>query len=290
MSNYRDKSVLGSFAKLAADEYLGKSATSLNDSIKKIASTEHLTPFQVEYVAAEANKAVWSKLFAIDKTASYDFPLADAKEIIGGLQVTQTPTEIKNADLDYLSPPVSTKVAAFDPFQALGVQEDAMMKSASARKDIKRQLQVRLEKLAAAKEEIQMQQMIVGTAIDNLETKFIKEARTMILECPFESRGQGMDKIAEFLSACGRPEYGQRLIEKLAGTLKKQGLIKAADLKAPDQYISKDLNARIVNGRHSLYITINTLFDKYDAHNSLGSRYEIVDSSLPVVREKIREL
>ena len=91
---YRDKSTLNSFAKIASDEYLGKNQTALNDTLKKIASQEQLTPHQIEYVAAESNKAVWAKLFSMDKIASYDFPLADAKAVIGVLQVYATPGDL----------------------------------------------------------------------------------------------------------------------------------------------------------------------------------------------------
>jgi hypothetical protein len=66
--------------------------------------------------------------------------------------------------------------------------------------------------------------------------------------------------------------------------------VKEADLKAPEELISKNSPARIINGRHALYLTIKTLYDQYDLHNTLGHKHEIVDSSLPVIREKIREL
>jgi DNA-binding transcriptional MerR regulator len=290
VSIYRDKATLNTFAKIAADEYLGKNKTSLNDTLKKIASEEHLTPNQVEYVVAESNKAVWQKLFSLDKTASYDFPLADCKEVLSQLQVSHTPAKVEGADLDYLSPPTSTKTASFDPFKALGIQEDAVVKTAAAKKEVKRQLQTRLEKLAAVKEEIEMKMMVARTEIERLELDFIKTARNMVTDCPFEERGSGMDKVAEFLRGCGRPEQGQLLMKKLAFILKKQGLIKESDLKAPEQYISSNLPARIINGRHSLYVTIKTLFDKVDHHSTLGNQYEIVDSSLPVIKEKIRAL
>lgn len=290
MSEYRDKETLNTFAKLAADEYLGQNKTPLNTTLKKIASQESLTPFQIEYVAAETNKSVWAKLFSMDKQASYDFPLADAKDILKDLQVKQTPSEVKGADLDYLSPPVSTKVASFDPFEAMGIVEDNLVKSASAKKEVKRQLQVRLEKVAAAKEELERQLYVANTKIEELELNFVKTARAMILEYPFEERGAAMDKIAEFLRGCGKTEQSQLLIKKLAHVMKRQGLVKEADLKAPEQYISDKLPCRIVNGRHSLYLTVKTIMDQYDWRDTLHNRYEIVDSSLPTIREKIREL
>lgn len=290
MSNYRDKTTLNTFAKLAADEYLGKNKTDLNVTLRKIASEESLTPHQIEYVVAEANKAVFQRLFGIDKTASYDFPLADAKEVMEALKVTHSPKVIKGADLDYLSPPTSTKVASFDPMAALGVREDVMAKTAAAKKEVKRQLQVRLEKMAAAKEDLEMKMISCRSQIEKLETDFVKTARNMVIEYPFEDRKEGVEKVAEFLRGCGYSELGQSLMKKLSHVLKKQGLIKVADLKAPEQYISDKLPARVVNGRHALYITVKTLQDQVDYHSTLGKNYEIVDSSLPVVKEKIRAL
>lgn len=290
MSAYRDKTVLMSFAKIAADEYMGKNAVPLNSTLKKIATQEALSPFQVEFVAAEANKAVWSKLFGMNKQASYDFPLADAKEILEDLKETHSPRQVIETDLDYFSPPITTKTATFDPMAALGIQEDNMAKSAAARKEVKRELQVRMEKLASLKEELEVQQMVVATKIQNLEADFVKSARAMILEYPFEERSKGFEKVAEFLRGCEKPELSRNLLTKLSTVLKRQGLVKEADMKAPENLISDRLPARIVNGRHSLYVTIKTLHEQHDLHNELGRKYEIVDSSLPVVKEKIREL
>lgn len=290
MSQYRDKETLNTFAKLAADEYLGQNKTLLNTTLKKIASQEGLTPFQIEYVSAEANKSVWGKLFSMDKQASYDFPLADAKEVLKDLQVKHTPNEVKEVDLDYLSPPTSTKTASFDPFKEMGFVADNIEKSASAKKEVKRQLKYRLEKMAAAKEELERQLYVVNSKVEELELSFVKTARNMVIEYPFESRAEAMDKIAEFLRGCGKPAQSRVLIQKLAHVLKRQGLVKEADLKAPEQYISETLPCRVVNGRHSLYLTVKTIMDQYDYRDTLHNRYEIVDSSLPTLKEKIREL
>lgn len=290
MAEYRDKETLNTFAKIAADEYLGSNKAPLNSTLKKIASQEHLTPHQIEYVTAEANKAVWGKLFSMDKQASYDFPLADSKDILKDLQVSQAPKEVKIADLDYLSPPISTKVASFDPFQALGVVEDNV-KTASAKKEVKRELKKRLEKVAQAREDLERELFVVNSKIELLELDFVKAARSMVLEHSFAERGAAMDKVAEFLRGCSeKPEHNRALIKKLAHVMKRQGLVKEADLKAPEEYISDKLPCRIVNGRHQLSILVKTIMDQYDQRDVLHNRYEIVDSSLPVIKEKIREL
>jgi len=288
---YRDKEVLNSFAKIAADEYLGKNQTALNTTLKKVASQEGLNPHQIEYVVAEANKKVWSSLYAMDKTASYDFPLADMKSILKDLQITHTKVaQVEDIDLDYLSAPRSTKLASFDPLKELGFIPEEIEKSAYARKEVKKQLQNRFEKLSMAKEEIERLIIVNTTELENLELQFVKTARALIMEEALEDRPQAMEKIAEFLAGCGDVDQGRSLIKKLSHVLKRQGLMKEADLKAPEQYISNKTPARIVNGEHALYITIKTIFDKKDYASNLNHRYEIVDSSLPVIKEKIREL
>jgi hypothetical protein len=66
--------------------------------------------------------------------------------------------------------------------------------------------------------------------------------------------------------------------------------VKAADLKAPEEYISKNLPVRVVNGRHPLYVQIDTLTDKWSELEQIRRGREIVDSSLPQLKEKIRGL
>lgn len=286
---YRDKDVLTSFAKIASQEFLGPSQVSLNHSLKKIASQENLTPHQIEFVAAESNRLTWAKLFAADKASSYDFPLAKSAEVIADLQIKPEKNQIVEADLDYLSPPKSTKIASFDPLEAMGFQKEAMDKTA-AKKSLKRELQSRFEKMALAKEEIELRILENNTTIENATLSFVKEARTLVLETPDDEKAKTMDKIAEFVASCGNHDQGRKLMHKLATVMRRQGIMKEADLKAPDQYISKNTPARIINGNHGLYITVKTIFERQDLASSLHNRYEIVDSSLPIIQEKIREL
>lgn len=288
---YKDKSVLNSIAQLAVEGYFEKKA-SLNDSLKKLASSEHLTPVQVQYVAAEANKGVWQKLFGMDKTASYDFPLADAQTIIESLALKHEAPKVDLDAEDYLAPP-ATKLASFDPFKAIGVVSENLEKTASAeaKKHVKRELEYKYEKLAHVREEILTKQYECGTRVDNAEREFVKAAREMVLEQPLDERGAAFAKIASFVhGVTGNVEYKVNLMRKLAHVLTAQGLVKKADMKAPEEYISESLPAQIVNGVHPLYITIKTVLDGRDEYRSLGDRYEIVDGSLPVIKEKIRAL
>jgi hypothetical protein len=290
---YKDKNTLNSFAKIAVDSYLGSNKSPLNESLKKIASSEELTPSQIQYVAAEANKGVWQRLFGMDKTASYEFPLADAQTVIEGLSIKHTTSKVDLDAADYHAPPMSEKVASFDPFAALGIVQADFEKtaSASARKAVRRQLEGRYEKLAQVKEEIFTRQMEVGTAIDNAEREFVKSARELLMEQPLSDRPAAFAKLASFVNSVGgKVEHKVNLMRKFAHVLQGQGLVKKADLKAPEEYISESMPAQIINGRHPLYITIKTIMDNYEQHECLHRRHEIVDSSLPVIKEKIRAL
>jgi hypothetical protein len=285
---YRDKSVLNTFAKLAADEYLSH-GTVLNQALKKIAKDEALTPDQIEYVAGAANQATWAHLFAADKTASYDFPLAKSAEVIKDLQLKTAAPVINDADMDFLSAPKSTKTAAFDPMEAMGFVADGIDKTAE-KKELKRVLNHRMEKMAALKEKLNDEFIITRSAIEALEETFVKAARQMVITEEDCDKPAAMEKIAEFVANSGDHDLGRDLMKKLSHVLLRQGIMKQADMKAPAEYISDKVPARHVNGNHALYVTINTLFAKKDYASNILNRYEIVDSSLPQIQEKIRAL
>lgn len=296
------KDVLNSFAKLAADSYLTKK-TPLNTTLTKIAKDESLEPHQVEYVAATANHAVWEKLHGMDKKASYDFPLADSETIIGKLQ-TKPKAVIKEASLDYLSSPKMQKVASVGslntPDATKTIQLDSLDKIAANKRALKKELQNRFEKCSMAKEEISRKMTVLHSTYELTERDFVKQARTMIMETPFTERGAAMVKVAEFVaSACGQLNQplsadeillAQGLMKKLSTVVQKQGLVKTADLKAPEEYIDMKMPAKIINGRHALYITIQTIKNIRKEYEPLSRGYEIVDSSLPELKEKIRGL
>lgn len=284
----RSKEVLNSFAKNASDAFLGKSKVALNDSLMKIAKAEALEPHQVEYIASQANHNVWSSLFGIEKKASYDFPLADAGEVIEKLQIKAAPV-IKEASLDYMTPP---KKFVYEKTASGTVCDDSVDTKKAKRRGVKHELEHRLQKAALAKNDLSCRMIEIQSQIESLDEVVVKEARDLVIKTPFTQRVEAIEKIAEFVrgSINGDATTGLRLMKKIAGAIKKAGLVKEADLKAPAQYINENLPARIVNGRHVLYVTIQTIRDKSSDYENCQRVHEIVDSSLPVIREKIRAL
>jgi len=283
---YKSKEVLNTLAKIAADGYL-KNKTSLNASLKKVASSEGLVPHQVEYVAGEANKMVWASNYQSDKKAAYDFPLADPTVVIDELQIKPV-EKVAESNLDYMLPPTELKKQASDK-QVYGEFATTLTDN-NARRELKHNLQSRYEKLAEARNQAEGDLMIMRAVIDGLETKFVKEARVMIMQTPFTERAESMEKIAEFINSTGHHEVGKRLMTKLSAKIVKDGLIKESGLKAPEEYISKKLPARIINGNHTLFITIDTIAKKENDFKELNRNFIICDGTLPELKEKIRGL
>lgn len=287
---YKSKEVLKSLSKIAADNYLSNPKSSLKSELVKVASQESLAPVQIPFYVAEANQQVWKTLYDMDKKASYGFTPTDPKEIVDSLQVEKTPV-IKQASEDYFRSPKSTRAVETLNCE---VQTYGLNKTASERRELKQTLQYRLEKLSLASEQLRDKEMVLTSAIESAENSIVKQARQLLLDLPFSDRGDGMDKVAEFVRAAMLPKKkskeAARLIAKIAYVLKSQGLVKAAELKAPEEYISEKLPARVINGNHSLYMTINTLVHKWDEKEQVRQGREIVDSSLPELKEKVREL
>lgn len=288
----KSKDVLLNLAKIASSAYFGKNKVPLQDSLQKIAQAEELTTDQIMYVTAEANKDVWSQLFKLDKTASYSFQPVDPKSLISDLQVKEA-AAVSAQSLDYLSAPGHKKEAAADgmSFEGYFSRGDAV-DDANTRTELRQALNHKIEKMAFAKDQLETDLIILRSQASKLETDIIKEAHQMIIREDFGQRGQVLDTVAEFMrGACeGNLALGQRLMSKLSFVLKRQGLIKEADMKAPEEYISETLPARIVNGNHSLYITIDLLAKKEREISDVNRQWLIVDSSLPELKEKVREL
>lgn len=282
---HKSKEVLNSLAKTAADGYL-KNKSSMNESLKKVASAEGLEPHHVEYCAAEANKMVWASHYQSDKKAAYDFPLADPKLIIDQLQIKPV-EKIAEVSLDYMLPPEHEKQASdksvMGEFSSEATKNDD-------RRTLRHQLTQRYEKLAQAKADTEADMISLRATIDGLEAKFLKEARQMLIQTPFTDRPAAMDKVAEFIRSTGHVAKGRELMKKLAAKIVKDGLVKQADMRAPEEYISETLPARIINGNHSLYITLDTIVKKEEHYLGMQRNFTICDDTLPVLKEKIRGL
>jgi hypothetical protein len=301
---HKTRDTLKMLSKQAADSFLksgGKST--LKAELKKIAAAERLAPVQIPVLTGEANQLTWKALYDMDKKASYSFVPVNPDEVVGDLQAA-APVLMKQASEDYFTAPEGSsalKKEASGSWSAY-LPTNGHQKLAADKRSLKHELQNRLEKTAALSERIQDELIKLCSDIEALEIKFIKEARQMLIEIPFAERGEGLQKIAEFVRSAMEPKKdapalpekkkkrAALLIAKIAHVMTTQGLYKFAEQQAPESLINYDLPAKIINGNHSLYITINTLGGKWDEEEHMRSNRGIVDATLPQLKEKIRGL
>jgi hypothetical protein len=265
-------------------------------SLCKIAQSEELTPHQIEVLAAEVNKLIHSHKYASaeDKYLAADFPLADAKVAIATLQVGG------EAKLAYVSPEPERIDNGPDAYSMWGIQEPAPMdKTASLRGELK----VANERTELLSQKLGDRALLSKFALDAAENRFIKTARQLVLQGDnFEERLKVLGMVDHQVKLAGMP-FARKSLAKLAYVLHKEGLLEAsgartaidyfvkeADCKAPQELISPNLQARVVNGTHPLYISLKTFKDSHDRHLQEHSRGCLVDDRLQILRQRIRAL
>jgi hypothetical protein len=272
-----DLDLINEFAKQAASEYLGSSKIPLNHSISKIASVEHLGPDEVAMVCQEANKMVNTALFKTSADKYTDFDLADSSKILAGQEEGNVKVASINFNSDDYDLAPMEKKAYFNDFE--------FTKTASAHDGNKIpdyiQKRAKMQKLAAAKDELYVQMMINNTELENLENKLIKTAQHLLNNLSKSERAEGIRDIGYFCKSAGLEDKDSlRIVKMLDVVMMKQGFMeKSADVKAPEDLISDNLNARIINGTHPLFVTVKTIAEKCQTRKLYEERKNLIQTS-----------
>ena len=264
-----------------------------SDTLSKIAQSEELEPFQIEILAAEANKTIHTMKYASaeDKYFAADFPLADAKKVICSLQ-TGT---VKTAGV-FTEPKLGLSEGP-DAYEMFGVKPEVMDKTAS----VKHQLKNASGKAELLKSKIDDEIIYKTAAIEQATKEFVKTAKAMVLES--DDRMKTLGHLYHFTKCAGFEKTGKKLLAKTAHVLRYEGKLeptkariafdffsKEADLKAPEDLISENLNATVVNGNHPLYITLKTIEDNEAELARWNRESNIVDDKVRILKQKIRAL
>ena len=278
----KSKEILVAFAKTAAINFT-KNNIPLNDSLSKIARDEGLIPDQVRFLVQETNKQAWADLYKTNKDAAYDFPLADSSAVLDQVKDDFSTKTIKDYDMDYLMQPMA-KVAAT-------VIEKVASTQGRSKKEIHRELNQKLEKLAYAKNELRATFLENNTMAESTAELIVKGLKNELLEMPFSKRASTFKK---FAAAAYKHVPEEKTLEKMASiqhALEKLGVMeKTAALEAPEEYISKNMPAEIINGNNVLMIRVKTLMNYNRAAQDAFSRMSLVDDTIPQIKEAIREL
>ena len=144
---------------------------------------------------------------------------------------------------------------------------------------------------------------VIGTDLENAENSFIKQARQLVFEGDNSIERMKILGMVDQFAKQAESKQAKKLLAKVAYVLKREGKLephhanialdyftKEADCKAPEELISSNLPARIINGDHPLYISIQTI-DNLQSQKARNDRASaIVDDKLRIIKQKIRAL
>ena len=248
----------------------------LNDTLIKIAKEEGLIPDQIDFLVQETNKQTWASLYKVNKDEAYDFPLADSSAVLSGTKDDFGTKTTKDYDVDYMSSPAK-------PSPTTSVEKVAHVEGKS-KKELARELGQKLEKMAYARSDLHMKFLENSAMADGESEKIVKLLKNDLLEMPFSKRAGAFKKFASAVDQWINVSQIQHVLEKL------QVMEKTAAHEAPEDLISRNTGATIINGNNEIIIRVKTLNQYNKAAQDAFSRMSLVDDTIPKVKEALREL
>lgn len=293
MSTIRD------WAGIVANSYLNSNVTPF-DSIVKLAQDQELTPDNIKTLSGEVNKLIHQHKYASveNKYHAADFPMADAQKIINHLSIDTGSVKVAAITVE----PKFTR-PEFDFFKALGVEDKPLDKTAS----LKRELSQTMEDLSIAKKDAEGKEFLQKFAAQASERRFIKIAREMVLQNA-NSQSERLKHLGEmnhFFKCAKAEKIAKPLLAKVASSLTMEGYIskdngdkavdyfldKIADEIAPQELISEHLPARVINGKHPLFIALKTYHhDNNFASAPLQQFKQKIDEKNTIISQRMRAL
>jgi len=280
--------VLHKLATSAANQYL-EGKTPLNDSIKKLASQYSLNPHQVARVCEMANlethRALWKTATEKEKVA---FDVADpAKIVVIRIGSGGTPDAGGSPSGEFAGPPTSSPATGPSMAQLFGV-DPANVHNGLTDVPEKSQLVVILQKTAAEKEEVSDDLIMLAARNESEEKRLYWLVKQAFL-------GEGLSLETMYAAAWqnGFGPIAKDLFPKFASDLHKEtaraSLVKIA-WKAPEELIDQNLPATIVNGRHPIMISLDTLLRYRDQEQRFNWHLSRINDRNTITNQRIREL
>lgn len=286
--------ILKEYAKHAAHSFMGKDQVPLSHTIQKTASVENLTPEEISIVCQEANKGVHAQLFKSAEDKYIDFEIADPSVIVSNIEKSIQKTasaDSYDSAFDFAFGKTASKesgISEFDisPDEAKTAFGDFQVTGTNGHDGLKVP-QYHIDKVAALRDQGELDDIvgdiiIIESQIEGIKSHFVKTARNQLLSYNLHERAAKFPGIAQFCKEAGMKEKGiNELMDLTAHVMHKQGLLeKTADLKAGADLISNDLDAKVINGTHPLFITIQTLADKETRREALMDRHNLIKTRL----------
>jgi len=288
----------------ASESYL-RGNGSLNEVVTKVANDNNLEPEEVVRVCEAANKATFLNLFETEEDKTFEFPLADSKEILAGINKSASdPIDMdslegvltdsrRNDELSQILPPQEVEKFASDN---LTVQFDADDPSIMTREQL---TQNAFEKLAFIADELRSEYLSSKFKAEAAVDDFVKCAKQEILD---SGSAGTINKIGEFLATARPDNVGaiDHLMRKVASVMHiehhwsgKGQLEKAAAEVAPDLF-SETLSigtqpVQVINGDNPMIRALDTTIEQVKEVDRNGGRYYEVRDQVKYLRGKVYE-
>lgn len=286
----RNEEQFNLWGKEAAKRFI-EEGVPLNTSVEKTAAEHGLNSDEINRVVEAANLETYGHFLKTSQDKTFEFPVADAKEIVGFLgssEKTAMPV-VFVTDYEATLPAEMSKVATADIFEAFGVSPE-MEKVASPKR-----LENLVEKLDLALE-------ITRDKLAALSEKFVENAEDFYKNIKQEVlKGKSFDEVAVALKAkAGDSPHAGRL-EELLGWAKNRlhddgsvlppvaGVKKAEPVeldKITDLFESPQVPVQVINGRHKLFGILDTLVDQFDEADKYRNKLHVIQDKVKYVKRR----
>lgn len=262
----------------------------MNSTISKLAEENDLLPHQIQRVCEIANHRTYSELFKTAKDKTFKFDMADPAKVIGSLESDVS----EKIATDYLSAPKAS--VQIDALKMFGLSE--ISNEPDVRESIK-QAGIAIEMMQGAIEELKSRSVALDHQIESERENLYKIAKEMVISgtelmdiWQAARELDGDEKVAA--------DFGRMVLrmtrEGLMGAANQYLMSKNAEAVS-EELISKRLSAlakptgvRVVNGRHPIMISLNTLADYRTQRAKAQVAIQNLSEKSVAVRSKMEEL
>jgi len=283
----------------AADAFLAR-GTPLNEKINKIAQENGLSTDEIARVCEMANHEVFRRKYASEDNKMFEFPLADAKEVIAGFN----PTSHVDREVEDLAPYMKDikveEVTEKAAMSKVATDSGEILFQESAEEDgyhpTRRQfVSDMFEKTAEAQIEIRHELRVSMEDLEKLAEDFCEEAKQYVLN------GHDINKLACWCAGArpGNKNLIGVLFEKVAQNIHSfhwkgpEQLEKVAgpvtsELLTQPKSIGGD-PVQVINGNNSMIQILDTLVAQATKVDQNMLSYVGVDDTVKFLRGKVVE-
>lgn len=295
----------GLWGKEAAKRFI-EEGVPLADHVYKIASENGLNPDEISRVVEASNLEVFNhKLKTAEGSKAFEFPVADREEVLerlGEVREKSAMPTVFFTDYDAPLPEALSKVAGADIFDAFGVSsevekiaspklaEDLVERLEFARDDLKYKIAYNLEKFVENAEGFYdkvKQEVLGGKSFTDVSNALMTKAKDSSQEQRVrELLGWAKRRLVDSGIMLSAARHGDADIEPEEEKKEKKAEPVEQDLIA-DTFESPHIPVHVINGRHPLFASLDTLVQQFDEADKNNYNLIILEDKIRYVKRRI---